>query len=520
MAAVRTADVVIVGNGVLGLSVAVEIARRAPETQIVVVGPPQRPMSATAAAGAMLNCFAEVTRYTARHPAAVARFTLARQALDMWPQWLKELEQDAGPEAGAAVRASHRPGTFVVISGRSGTIAAENFQAIRDAAVQHGEAHDLVDPHDVQGYAPALDARPWQVLHLPREGSVDARAHLTALEAAADALGIRTVPDTVRSVLTDGDAVDGVLLQDGSTLATRTVVLSAGAASGRLAADILPPGAVPPMLHGTGASLVVRRTRTTGPGAQHVLRTPNRAATCGLHLVPQATPGEQYVGATNLITCDPISGAEYGSTHALMREVAEQFDPELRFSHIQRWMVGARPITLDCFPLIGTCSLRGLILATGTYRDGFHCSPAIARHLAATVLDTPDDTGTDLTWFAPERPPIQTVPAEDAAAEAAEHMYDVMYEQGLSVAYFGGAPLREWAQRRTQELHDRLGEPVALAPEIIIPQFLTPKASDCPDDGVTALKTYLHAARAHHGPWRSQDSQDAVPHEQDGASAQ
>ncbi|MEV8439578.1 FAD-dependent oxidoreductase [Actinosynnema sp. NPDC051121] len=102
-------DVAVVGNGVLGLSVAVEVARRAPELRIAVIGPPDRPGAATAAAGAMLNCFGEVTRHTGGHPAARAKFALARETLDRWPQWLGQLADEAGPEAGGAALRSHSP---------------------------------------------------------------------------------------------------------------------------------------------------------------------------------------------------------------------------------------------------------------------------------------------------------------------------------------------------------------------------------------------------------------------------
>ncbi|GGY97942.1 NAD(P)/FAD-dependent oxidoreductase [Streptomyces poonensis] len=506
-----SADVVVVGNGVLGLSVAVEIARRDPEVRVTVAGPPERPMAATVAAGAMLNCFAEVTRYTTTHPAYQARFAVARRALDLWPQWLEALAEDAGPEAGTVARASYSDGTFVVLSSKSGPIGAENFQAVHAAAVAHDEPHEFVAAEEVDGLRPALDSRPSQILHLPREGSVDARAVLRALEAAARGLGVEIVPDAVRALLTGEQAVTGVCLADGSVLAADTVVLAAGAASGALAADVLPPGAVPPVLHGTGASLRVRRTPSTGPGARHVLRTPNRAATCGLHVVPLNPLGEQYVGASNLLTCDPVSGPEFGSLHALMRQVCEQLDQGIRFSRIQQWMVGARPVPLDCFPLIGTCSLRGLVFATGTYRDGFHCSPVIARHLAAVVLGDGEKSG-DFAWFTPERAPIQTMPAQQAVAETADHAADSMYEQGHSVSFYGGIPLRDFVRSRTQALYDSLTVPVALAPEIVIPQFLVPQAADN-DQAALQLKTYLRAAHAHHGPWTDPAADTRPPRE-------
>ncbi|MGI5350132.1 FAD-dependent oxidoreductase [Streptomyces sp. CA-250714] len=579
------ADVVVVGNGVMGLSVALEVARQSPKSRVSVVGPPHRPMSATSAAGAMLNCFGEVTRYTARHPATRARFALAREALDAWPGWIETLAELAGPPAGPALRASHLPGTFVLLSGRSGAVAADNFDAMRAAAEEYGEPYELVDARDVDGLAPRSDARPLRVLHLRREGSVDARSLLAALEAATARLGVQHVAGSVRSLLTGdaggardargvgaaggaggaegaegagvagdaggvgdaggagdsavarggaaaggayggagvvgeaGGAVRGVRLDDGSTLAAGIVVLAAGAASSSLAESVLPPGAVPPMLSGTGVSLLVTRTAASGSGARHVLRTPNRAATCGLHVVPMTEPGDQYIGATNLITTRPVTGAELGSTHALMRQVCEQVDHDLAFARVQRWMAGARPIPLDCFPLLGRCSVPGLIFATGTYRDGFHCSPALAPRLASMILGS-SDGDPHLAAFVPERLPIALMSPHDAVTDTVTHALDTMGEQGVQLPFWvDSTPLDEWVRRRTERLYEELDAAVALAPEIVYPQFLAPKSTDDPDP-VGRLRTYLRAAHAHHGAPARAPARDAATREVADAAGQ
>lgn len=497
MSTSRAVDVLVVGNGVLGLSVALQLARQDPALAIAVVGPKDRGMAASAAAGAMLNCFGEVTRYTTRHPAAQARFAIARQALDRWPTWLERLAEDAGPAVGGAVRSSHTDGSFILLGGRSGPIATDNFDAIHAALVDHGEPHDLPDPHEIEGLAPRPDARPMRALYLEREGALDARALLAALGEAASRHSVHIVPGTVRTLLANGNAVTGVQLHDGSTLTADTTVLAAGAASGTLAAEVLPPGAVPPMLYGTGVALIVRRTTLTGSGAPHVMRTPNRAATCGLHLVPLPATRQQYIGATNLITTEPISGAEFGSTHALMRQVCEQVDHHLAFARIQRLLAGARPIPLDCFPLIGDCSLRGLIFATGTYRDGLHCSPAIAHHIATTILGTTAQDP-DFAWFTPERAPISTLSVEDAITETALHAVDTTHEQGMQMPFWlGSEPIRDWILNRTRQLYDALDGSVALAPEIIFPQFVNAESTD-DHDAVTKVRNYLRAAREHH----------------------
>ncbi|MEV5240146.1 FAD-dependent oxidoreductase [Streptomyces cinnamoneus] len=494
----RLADVVVVGNGAVGLSVAVEIARRAPELKVSVVGPAERTRAASVAAGAMLNCFGEVTTYTRRHPASEARFAVARQALDLWPQWLAALEEDAGGAAAAAVRASWSEGTFVIMSSSSGRIAGENFAAMCATAAELGEPHELVAPKEVAGLSPRLGHRPLQVLHLRREGAVDGRALVAALERAAHERSVELVPATVRSLLRASDgAVSGVELEDGAAVAAGVVVLAAGAASGALADQVLPPGAVPPMQHGTGLAVTVQRVNT-GPRGPHVIRTPNRAGTCGLHVVPLAGQNEQYIGATNVIALDPAPGVHLGLAQTMMRQASEQVDQALAVAYVHRWLTGTRPIPLDCYPLIGPCSVPGLLFATGTYRDGFHGSPAIARHLATTLLrSTTEEKDTPFAHFAPERMPIETMSVREAVDDTARHAADTMHDQGTSMPWWlDSTPLEEWARERVRAFYESLEDPVALPPEVVDPQFLDPTAIETRAVGL--LRRYLRAARAHH----------------------
>lgn len=490
MAARSSMDIAVVGNGVLGLSIAVEIARRAPKLKIAVIGPPGRTLAASMAAGAMLNCFAEVTKYTHQHPAAEAKFAIARQALDEWPAWLDRLCDDAGHKA-TALRTSRTEGTFVLLSGRSGYLAQDNFQAMRAALVKYNEPHEQVDPQDIEGLDPSPSARPSHAVHLPREGAIDARAVVAALEAAARRHGVHILPATVQSLLADADTVAGVRFADGSTLTADTVILAAGSTSSALADSVLPPGETPPMLHGNGLSLLTRRTAPHR--AREVLRTPIRAGSCGLHLVPLAGEDQEYIGANNMVTLHPAHGPGVGDGHAFLRQICEHLDQKIASSQVTQWLHGARPMPLDCFPLIGESSLRGLHFATGTYRDGFHCSPVIARHVTDTVLNQAA-TNPNFDWFTPKRLPIQTMTVEEAIAEFASHEVDAAYEYDLALPFWlDSETVAQHSKQRARRVHEELDELVALPPDNLMAlQGLTAS------EGLADLRLYLHAARAYH----------------------
>ena len=88
------ADIVIVGNGALGMFLAEELVEREAGT-VVVVGPSDRKTGASQAAGAMLGCFGEVTSESLRTDASRTRFELGVAAHDRWPGVLRRLEPDS-----------------------------------------------------------------------------------------------------------------------------------------------------------------------------------------------------------------------------------------------------------------------------------------------------------------------------------------------------------------------------------------------------------------------------------------
>ncbi|MFI1202825.1 NAD(P)/FAD-dependent oxidoreductase [Streptomyces sp. NPDC020883] len=461
MVMVVTADVVIVGNGALGLSIAVETALRDRSLRIVVVGPEARPDSASVAAGAMLNCFAEVTARTGEHPAARAKFALAREAARLWPGWLERLSAAARH---AAVPVTSTRGTLVVLGARSTGDGVGSMQAIRAAAEEHGEPCQDVDPYGIGALEAEAGDQPVDALYLENEGAVDARRVLASLDATASGLGVTRVAGEVASLVTAKDTVTGVRLSSGATLPAGAVVLAAGAASGRLI-EQLPPGTVQPMLNGTGVALEAQRVR--GEAVPYVVRTPTLVGGCGLHAVPLGE-GVEYLGATNHVYFDAPAGPRLGIVQALLSGYIAQFDRNMAFSAVRRWHYGLRPVTLDTFPLLGRAPVPGLFFATGTYRDGFHSAPAIARHLAGLLTDdaAPDDD--PYAVFAPGRKPIETMTVDDAAERFAQMALLVAVERGMRLPYiFDTEPIAAACRQKALECVERLGVPVPLEPEIL-----------------------------------------------------
>ena len=90
---------VILGNGILAATIAFRLTKRlAAKDRITIIGKRSRPGSATLAAAAMLNSFAEIEVGSLNSELDRYRFELSRAAGRMWPQFEKEISGPKGPE--------------------------------------------------------------------------------------------------------------------------------------------------------------------------------------------------------------------------------------------------------------------------------------------------------------------------------------------------------------------------------------------------------------------------------------
>jgi glycine/D-amino acid oxidase-like deaminating enzyme len=483
----NTYDVLIVGNGVIGYSIAYELATRSGDLRVAVCGPAGRPGAASAAAGAMLNTFGEITRHTLHSAPGRAKFELTRTALDRWPSWLEELKQASGDPD---LDRTYTQGTTVVLNTKSGLLDDMNFRALEAALAEFDEPHEEIDPYDVPGLLPLPEGRPLRALHLSREGAIDARAVLRGLEAAAANAGVTVLDAEVAEILTQAGRVAGVELSDGCTVGADAVVLAAGAFSGALT-RVFEPGTVPAMYAGRGIAFLTRRTDDSG--FRSVIRTPTRAGNCGLHMVPFGDSREYY-GATNIPVDEPRYLGDLGMSEFLLKVAREQLDQRLYFAEVE-WKIGNRPMSVDGFPMIGRTSVDGLLIATGTYRDGFHCSPVIARLVTDDLLGE-GSLAHELPLFRPERPPLQTLTPEDAVAELVRTAVAGGHEDGVVMPgyHIDPEPFEAHYQQAMQRFYAVLDEPVGLLPEILLSLIFEP------DLAKHRVVTYLNAARQRHRP--------------------
>lgn len=478
----RVFDVVVVGNGALGSSVALTLARRG--QKVALLGQPHRPYAASTAAGAMLGCFGEVTTTLVASDEGRSKLELDIAATALWPEWSAEL---AAETDGVDVRTAN--GTVVMLNtiGVPG-IDDANFEAIRAEMRRYDAPFEDVDPADVEWLDPHPSSRPLRAFFIPGEHAVDSHALLLQLQNAFLKAGGTVIPEFASRVEYASGKVEGVVLESGTRLSAPDVVLAAGAKSQDLL-DTVPDVAprVPRLVSGYGVSVLVKTEDGTSPDS--VIRTPNRAFACGLHVVPRSQ-GKVYVGATNIISPDPVDTPVMRDVLFLLDCVNKQVRRNLWDSGIDKIQVGNRPVALDGFPLLGEAELDGLWMMTGTYRDGLHLSPLLAGEMTARILG--EKPAHDLDVFQPVRSPIQTATRQETVETAVTHMLATGYEYNWQVPVDWPVIIEKNLTASYQRWADELDPQFTPPPELLASSRIHPSL-------VKALRDYYAASRTASG---------------------
>ncbi len=354
-AEVKTWDIIIIGGGIIGLSLALALRRRGASVLIVERGAPGREAS-YAAGGMLVDCGLET-------PAAVQ--PLATASARLYPEFAQELQFESG------VHVDLRD---------HGTIV---FPPPEHVYERPGFTLASLLPVPLAKLEPAL-AEPKRPAFYLKERSVDPRALSAAAWKAARHRGVD---------FSSGDEVTAVSLVDGRAVGVKTikttfhaakVVNCAGAWSGRIAPHSFPTRPI------KGQMLcLLMPSRTL---LKHVVRSPEA------YLIPRSD-GRLLVGAT-------VEEAGFDkrtdlATIQRLHRAALDLVPELRNGKILEDWAGLRPGTPDALPILGATATAGYYVATGHFRDGILLAPITAEVMAAVIEGrTPEY---DLAPFSPAR---------------------------------------------------------------------------------------------------------------------
>ena len=348
----QSGDVVVIGGGVIGMSVAWRLAGRG--VRVVIVDP-EPGAGATGTAAGMLAPVTEL------HYGEESLLALNVSSARRYPDFVSALQNETGHDVDY-----RRTGT--VVAAWDGADLA-TLRDLLELQRQLGLSAEMLSPSQVRELEPATAAGlPGGVLARD-DHAVDPRRLHAALMAAGLARGVEVRRARVTALHERPLRVE---LDDGGSLSAPVVVLAAGAWSMSLHA----PSAVRPV---KGQTL---RLRATPMPLQHVLRGSVRGR--AVYLVPRER-GELVIGASSEEAGFDLR-PRAGAVHDLLSD-AQALLPAVTEMELVEVSTGLRPATPDNAPLIGRTQVPGLVVATGHYRNGVLLAPVTADAVAALVVD-------------------------------------------------------------------------------------------------------------------------------------
>lgn len=352
-------DAIIVGGGIIGLSVAWNLQREGLQTLVLERGAAGQEASWMAAG---MLC-----------PVAEAHFTerelleLSLRSMALYPDFVRDLEAASGLPV-----EYNTTGTLVV------AMDSDEVRVLR-RLLEFQQELELpafwLSGDQCRVREPKLSSRALGGISAPQDHQIDNRRLVPALVKALASIGGRVRERTpVVELLFEKGRVSGVRTP-AARLPAKHVIVAAGAWSRQLKG--LPDGFVPPVRPVKG-QLICLDMNPSEPVIEHTIR--GRRA----YVVPRRD-GQLLVGATSEekgFDRDPTAGGIY----ELLRGVCELL-PTVADIPVAEFRVGLRPGSHDNLPILGPCDVEGLLFATGHHRGGVLLAPVTAWALARTILD-------------------------------------------------------------------------------------------------------------------------------------
>jgi glycine oxidase len=365
-------DLVVVGGGVVGLSIAWRAVRRG--LRVTVLERDRVGRGTSWHAAGMIAPVAEVA------PGEAPVLALGLRSAALYPSFVDELIADGDVE-GVGVGYT-RCGTLLVARDGDDARALERELNLRESLGLSDSVARLL-PSAARRLEPALAPTLRLALDLPEDHAIDPRALCATLARAIVRGGGGELREGASACGLDGGAV---VLADGTRVAGGQTVISAGAWSGAVSDELT----LRPV-----KGQIMRLHDPAGPGLlERVIRI---GAT---YIVPRGD-GRYVIGATSEERGFDTT-VTAGAAFALLRDAGELV-PGISELVIDEFTAGLRPGTADNLPVIGAARIGppGVWWATGHLRGGVLLAPATAELVVAMVCGEPVDSLADA--FSPDR---------------------------------------------------------------------------------------------------------------------
>jgi len=370
---VRTYDVAIAGGGIIGASIAFELA--AEKLRVVVFDRQEPGREASWAAAGMLSPAPDSPRDLPLVP-------FAKESLKLYPKFVQAIEDFSGKSAAYACDGALE--TFL-----SANAEAESSARLRELH-ELGIAAELLSAEAARRMEPAINEAARAAIWLPEEGTVEPRLLMDALLTAARNRSVEIRANCgATELLREADRVTGVLAGS-EKISAGHVVLAAGSYSGELAPSEWLKRLAP--TRPVRGQMVALRPQAGAAELRRVARSERG------YLVPRRD-GRIVAGSTS-----EEAGFEKHVTAAGIRKILDatmEMCPALAGAQIVETWAGLRPGTPDDLPILGPADASGLWLATGHYRNGILLAPATAKLVRDWI--TGAQPAFDVDAFSPRR---------------------------------------------------------------------------------------------------------------------
>jgi glycine oxidase ThiO len=331
----KAAEVIVIGGGIIGLSIALELRWRG--LQVIVLTQDYQTAAANAAAGMLAPQAEEI--------APGALLNLCTYSRSLYADWTAKLTMTTGLETGYW---------------QCGILAPRYVRPV-DSQLTWYTREELVSHLPTDNLAAEVVGGYW----FETDGQVDNRALYTSLQVAAASAGVRVetgVTITAQDLQNLSQGVAG-LVADRYILAT-----------GAWSQELLPVPVVP------------RKGQLIALQVSSVEDLPLNTVLFGteIYIVPRRD-GRIVIGATS----EDVGFLDGNTSEG----VAGLFDRAIRlcpslakYPVVEKWW-GFRPATPDELPILGQSADPRLILAIGHYRNGILLAPATAQIIADFLFD-------------------------------------------------------------------------------------------------------------------------------------
>jgi glycine oxidase len=348
-------DVIVIGGGVIGCSIAWRVAQAGLKVTVIERG--RVGCEASRAAAGMLT------------PQGGAEsggpfFDLCLRSRAMYREFGREVTEASGID----IEYKDEGTLFVVLEGED----QEERTRWASWQLEAGLPLEHLSADEVHKIEPAVTQSATRAIFLPEEHQVENRRLMDALEVAIRRARVELIEGSdVTAITTDQGKVTGVLCGS-ERLTANLVVVAAGTWSSQL---LEPLGLNVRIIPALGQMIAVRGRACRIDRVVHSSK---------VYVVPRRD-GRILIGATV-----EYAGFQRGVTVkgiSYLLSAATEIVPSLEGCEILETWSGLRPDTVDHLPILGASGIDNLILATGHFRNGILLAPLTATLIAQPLIN-------------------------------------------------------------------------------------------------------------------------------------